>query len=764
MRKLCCAAAGYAAALQLAHYLLPGTWLLPFAAGAAVLSLAALFFRGRRRTALLLILLSAAAGFAWTWGYTALLIAPAEAHAGETRTVAVRIATFPAAHEGYSSLEAVCVDPALPRGRMLIYDNSAGMRELRPGDLATLELRLVSAATRYQEESDVYLADGLHYRAYLAGSYAVTGRAKLAFLFFPQQIARAMKEAALHAFPADVAPLMKALLTGDTAEFSADDALSTAIRVAGLRHIIAVSGMHVAFLIGLLRLLTGRRRITAFLGIPLILVFMAVIGFTPSIVRAGVMMILLLIAPLLRRENDPPTSLSAAALLLLLVNPVAIGSVSLQLSFTAMAGLLLVTPRVYRALVYDDRGFSRTKHNFWGARARGLCGVFAASVGATLFTAPLSALYFGFVPLYGILTNLLCLWAMSAAFLLGYAVCLLWLIRAPLGCAAGWVVGWLPRYACAVVRWIARLPHAAIVTRGNLGGWWLVFVYAVLGLTWLLRGKERYRPTIPICVCLITLTAVTPLQQKQLNGRIEVSAVDVGQGLSLVALTGDATVVIDCGSTGSAENAGDRTADYLASCGRERVDLLILTHFHADHANGVNRLMSRVAVSRLAVATACEQNEYYERIMAACARQGTELIPVAENTEVSVGDLDLTLYAPLGSENENENCLLVHGGLDDFDFLVTGDAGSGVERLLTRFYDLEDTELLVVGHHGSATSTCDALLDELRPEYAFISVGAGNRYGHPAEAVLERLADWRVEVYRTDTDGTISLTAGEEHG
>jgi competence protein ComEC len=764
MRRLCFAAAGFTAALLLSHYFLPYAWLLYAAAASALLASAAFLFRGKRRAALALTLLSAAAGFAWTWGYTALFVLPAEMHAGETRPVAVRIATYPEAAENYTSVEAVCIDGELPRGRMLIYDNDAGMQELRPGDLAVMELRLVSAATRYHEPSDRYLSDGLHYRAYLAGGYEVTGRARLAFLCFPQVIAHAVKRAALSAFPPDVAPLMKALLTGDKAEYYADDTLYSAMRIAGLQHIVAVSGMHVAFLVGLLSLLTGRRRITAFLGIPLILVFMAMIGFTPSVIRAGVMQILLLIAPLLRRENDPPTSLAAALLILLLVNPISVGSVSLQLSFTAMAGLILVAPRIFRAILLDEHGRSRVKRGLWSGLLRWIVSIFASSVGAIVFTAPISAFYFGFVPLYGILTNLLCLWAMTGAFLLGYAVCVLWLIWAPLGAAAGWLVGWLPRYTIAVVCFIARLPYAELVTRRNLAAWWLGFLYVLFISTYLLRGGERYRPTIPICAALVTFGVLTLVQQRDLDGRIELTAVDVGQGLSFVAMTEDATVVIDCGSTGSADNAGDRTADYLAACGRDTIDLLILTHFHADHANGVIRLMSRTDVERVAVSTECEQNYYYDRILAFCEEQGTDVIMVSQNTGISVGALDLTLYAPLGSEDANEYCLLISGSYGDFDFLVTGDAGQGVEKLLTSIYDLGDMELLVVGHHGSSTSTCEELLDEIRPEYAFVSVGAGNSYGHPADSVLERLADYDVEVFRTDRDGTVTVTAGEDDG
>ena len=247
MRKLTCAAAGYAGALLIAHYFLPEAWLLWAAAICAVLGLGMLLIRGKARIPLLLALLSAAVGFAWMLGYTALTVSPAEAHAGEVRTVRVRIADYPKISGEYSSVEAVCIDDELPRGRILIYDYDAGMEELRPGDLAEMELKLLSAAQRYNEEDDYYLASGIHYRGYVKTGYALTGRARLAWLYFPQTLARELKAAALETFPSDVAPLMKALLTGDKAEYYEDDALYSAMKTSGFSHIVAVSGMHVAF-------------------------------------------------------------------------------------------------------------------------------------------------------------------------------------------------------------------------------------------------------------------------------------------------------------------------------------------------------------------------------------------------------------------------------------------------------------------------------------------------------------------------------------
>ena len=760
VRVLLLCALGYAAALLLAQYALPPETLLPAAAAALALCLPAALWK-RRRAVCLLLLISAAVGFGWYWGYTKLFVEPPERFVGEERTVAVRVSDYPEVYDDYTRVTVRCVDAELPHVRMLLYDYDAGMAELRPGDLVEVRLKLTSAGLRYGEESDEYYAEGVLLRGYRKGDYRVTGRAALWWLYAPKTLARAIQRQALACFPEDVAPLMKALLTGNKREYYADEAVSSAMKTAGFSHIVAVSGMHVSFLITALGLISGSRRRTALLGIPLVLCFMAMIGFTPSVTRAGIMQCMLLLAPLLRRENDPPTALAAAGLLLLLINPRAVAGAGLQLSFAAMAGLLLCSQRIYDALLPEDP--EKPKKRTLPRRAlRSVCSILAASVGAMVFTTPIAAWRFGYVPLYAIFTNLLCLWAMSLAFTLGYPVCLLGLLRPGWGAAAGRAVGWLPRYAVFIVRKIAALPHAALFMGAPAARWWLLSVYVLFGGAYLLRRKGKpFRPLLPLLLSLLGLALVLLFGVPHISGPLELTAVDVGQGLSFAALTERAAVVIDCGSVGGAQNAGDAMADYLLSRGRERVDLLVLTHFHADHANGVSRLMRRVEVARLAYPTDCEANDYMDQILALCDAEGVERLPVTVNTTARVDGLELALFAPLGEDEVNEHGLLVRGDRDDFEFLVTGDAGAEVERLLCAETDLGDMELLVVGHHGSRYSTCDELLEDITPEIAFISVGANNGYGHPTPDVLNRLAAHGVTVYRTDEDGTIALSLGE---
>ena len=166
LRVLLLTACGYAAALLLAHYLLPSKTLLPAAGIALALLLPAAVWK-RRRAACFLLLSAAAVGFLWYWGYGRLFIAPAETFVGQTRTVSLRVCDYPEVQDDYTRITVRSVDDEIPRVRMYIYDYDAGMDELRPGDLLEAQLKLTSAGLRYGEESDSYYADGILLRGYL---------------------------------------------------------------------------------------------------------------------------------------------------------------------------------------------------------------------------------------------------------------------------------------------------------------------------------------------------------------------------------------------------------------------------------------------------------------------------------------------------------------------------------------------------------------------------------------------------------------------
>ena len=424
MRKLAYCAGGFSAAIFLAHFLLPARWVLPGALAAVVLALVTLLLPGQTRRRVMVALLSAAIGFGWYAAATAMRLTPAQNVSGDVQTVTARVTEYPVAYERSYGLTVVLTSPNVPDCKARLYVSDAGAADLHPGDEITADVKLRPSTLRYGEETDSYISKGI----YLIGSVQDktlerTGVWSRSWLYWPKTVAQSLKASAQTAFPVDVLPFAQALMLGDKSALYAQD-LDIPLSTTGIMHTVAVSGLHLAFLLGFLRLFTGNRRTTAIIGLPLMVVFVVMAGCSPSVLRAAFMTALLLFAPLLGRENDPPTSLLTALAILLAANPFAAASISLQLSFASMAGLFCVSGALHRALdarlLPTDTKLSRPRRKiraFFSATT-------ASSVGAMVFTVPLTALHFGNVSLIAPVTNLLILWLLPVAFIGCYRPCL----------------------------------------------------------------------------------------------------------------------------------------------------------------------------------------------------------------------------------------------------------------------------------------------------------------------------------------------------
>ena len=312
-----------------------------------------------------------------------------------------------------------------------------------------------------------------------------------------------------------------------------------------------------------------------------------------------------------------------------------------------------------------------------------------------------------------------------------------------------------------VVQGLGRLPLAALPLNSFYYRAWVVYLCLLLALAALLRGQKRW--IIPGCAAVTALTACfwfTALSFQ--SPGLTAAVLDVGQGQSVLLRLDGRLVLVDCGGDGQ-QDAGDAAADYLQTRGGEKLDALVVSHYHSDHANGVPELLRRVAVDLLLLPDVEEGDPLREEILTLAAERGIEVRFVCGDTHLSFpGGQRLTIFPPLQSAGEtNELGLCVLASAGDFDVLVPGDmGGQGEERLLSHTR-LPRVEVLVAGHHGSATSTTQPLLDEIQPETAVISVGKRNRYGHPAQETLERLALAGTDIYRTDLQGTVTVRSGE---
>ncbi len=777
MRPLAWFAGGFGAACLLACYGLGGLWSAAAAALLGVLGLAAWlrarprggespdvtllprvrrvrFEAGRRLTALCL---GGVLAIGWFWGYSALFCTPAQELAGTEQTISGTVTSYPNATSIGGYAVTVRLDGGLRAPDVLLY-GSSHWGDLSPGDRVRCTARLKPSDRLHGDETSYYTAKGVFLLGYCNDPPEVERARSVPVRYWPALCARTLRDGIYTAFDERTAPLAAAVTLGD--KTGLDEQFYSALNRSGVMHAAVVSGMHISFLVSVLLILCRGSRRAALCTLPLLLFYALMAGGTPSALRAVIMQAALLAGPVLGRENDPPSSLGLALLILLIQNPFAAASVSLQLSFGAVVGILLVSGRLHRGLLRPVKAALRGRNGaawklVWQV-CRFVAASLSASLGAMLLTVPLIALYFGHINILSPLTNILVLWAVTILMVAALVLGTMAIVLPRLAGVLGLPFDLLGHYVRAVVTAIGAWPLATLSVTFIRFRIWLAAVYLYLPAFVFSKRRWRQAGIALLCAALLLGGAVVFNDGDSRRADLTVTALDVGQGASTLFVSGGCAALVDCGGNG-ADLAGDTAADHLAAMGRHRLDLLVLTHLDDDHCNGVAQLFYRLDVAQVAVPDVETHGEKLAWLAELAREEGAELILVTEQQTIPLGEAQFTLYPPLGRGTSNEEGLFALCSAGDFDILMTGDADSFVERMLVKYYPLPDIEVLMAGHHGAKGSTCQELLDALRPELAVISAGE-NSYGHPPKETLERLELAGAQIYRTDESGAVTIT------
>ena len=760
IRKLAWASFSFTAGICLEQFFLKDSQIVLFAVFTVIFAAAFIFIKGLWRLRVCIFAVFIVAGVLWNTVYATVFLSPVMELDGSTKTITAVAQDRLRDCGGYSRVTIRVSGQGTPSFRAMLYDFDGILPNIRPGDELTGTFSLKRADKLHGEAYTGQVGNGILLLAYPEGKITLTGQRSP--LYFPRMLMNKIEDEIDILFPEDVSAFQKALLTGEKTDYFADGELSRDMSHAGLAHVVSVSGMHVSFLVGLIIITAGRRRAFIF-GVPIILLFMLMTGMTPSIVRAGLMYLALLAAPVLKRENDTVTILGFVLAAILFQNPMAIHSIGLQLSFSSMMGILLLSGQIFNYLTDIARNAMKIKYLRW--ILAGAFRVLSMSLGATLFSMPLVAIHFEYLSVYSPLTNLLTYFVVSCVFCLGYFACAIGAVFPVLGVALATFIAFWIRYIFGVVGLISHLPANVIYMENPIYIQWMVLAVVLFVAAWFLRGGNRFRPIFPVGLSTITLCfAILVTSATTDNSKGEITVLDVGQGQSIVMHAYNTTVMIDCGGKGILEDVGEIAAQYLLAQGITRVGVLVLTHLHEDHVNGVVSLMELVQVEKLFLAPGLDDSDnMLEEILKAAQDADTEVCYVTSDTQFSCGSIELTVFAPLTSGEENERGLIIRGSIGEFDALITGDVGVSTERELVETKEIGETELLVVGHHGSKYSTGLELVEELRPKYSVISVGY-NSYGHPTTQAIERATGFDSVLLRTDLNGNITFDVGEYDG
>ena len=650
-------------------------------------------------------------------------------------------------------------------------------------------------------------SEDFDYRAYLAhqGIYSVMYYPSIEFLdsgqgvpplqwiySFRERLAASMAGG----LPEPQGSLAQAILLGLRGNIP--DSLNEAFSRTGTTHLLAISGLHmsiiIAILLSLCTLVFGRQRsIYIWLTLALMWLYVLLAGMNPPVIRAAVMGSLFLIALYLGRQGSAIIALAFAAAVMVGIQPGLLWTVSFQLSFMAMVGLILLYPSLQ---TWGRKGIARISGNRETLAAAGnmIADVFAASLAATVAVVPIIAYNFGIVSLVGLPATFFALPALPFIIVTSALVAFVGLIASVAAQVLGWLAWLFLSYLIFLVEGFDALPHSSLEVT-TVSPWYVLGYYVVLAgviafLSYRNRmadfsskltsrvqkvaqgipgSRLRFSPKWLVLPLLLVAVLIWSAALTQPDGKLHVIFLDVGQGDAILIQTPNGQdILVDGGPDPQKINL--ELSKKLPFWDRT-IDLVICTQPQADHVTGLVEVLQRYDVERVLDPGVLYDSAIYQEwvrlvdekeIDCDIAHAGLE-IDLGSGVKMEVLNPPESLWEGTSDDVDN-NGVVMRLSWDNVSFLFTADIRAEAElELIMQRANLK-ANVLKIAHHGSDTSTCEHFLAVVDPQVAVICVGADNRFGHPSSEVMERLVDRLGEdnVYRTDQDSTVEFTTDGE--
>jgi len=598
------------------------------------------------------------------------------------------------------------------------------------------------------------------------------------------------------ALPEPQGSLAQAILLGLRGNIP--DSLYEAFSRTGTAHLLAISGLHISIIIAMLLsfgiLAFGRRRsIYIWLTLALIWLYALLAGMHPPIIRATIMGSLFLIAEYLGRQRSAIIALAFAAAVMVGIQPHVLWTVSFQLSFLAMAGLVLLYP-------YFQAWGRKGVASLFRARER-IAAVgniitdgFAVTLAAIVAVGPLVAYNFGVVSLVALPTTFFSLPALPFIIVTAALVAFVGLLASLAAQILGWLAWLFLSYLVFVVQGFDALPYSSLevatIPTSHIWGYYAILAGVIaflnyrkqladfssrltLGIKKVAEGIPKPRlgfstkwfvlPLLVVAILVWSVALTTP------DDNLHVSFLDVGQGDAILIQTPNGQdILIDGGPDPQKINL--ELGEKLPFWDRT-IDLVVCTQPHADHVTGLVEVLQRYKVKQVLEPGVSYNSSIYREWLRLVEDKGIEHNIARAGQEIDLGSgITIEILNPLAEFFQGTSCDIDNNGVvlklawNKVSFLFTADIREEAEfELIGQRANLKST-VLKVAHHGSETSTTSQFLAAVDPEVAVISVGADNTFGHPSPEVMERLIDRLGEdnVYRTDEDGTVEfITDGE---
>lgn len=542
-----------------------------------------------------------------------------------------------------------------------------------------------------------------------------------------------------------------------------DDAVSPSKEIkesfvnSGLLHILAASGMNVAFIFGffvlLLRFLRVGFKTRTALGMAMVVLYALMTGLGASIIRAAIMLLFVMAGKLIDRDAHSISLLSFVAFLMLIYNPLWINDVGFQLSFIVTFGLLLMTPLIAR--------FKNGIINY-------LVGTISVPVIAQLWVIPLQIFYFNNISVYSVFANIMSVPIVAVISFGGFISSLVSIIIPPIADFICRIFDFVLSPCLILLVKISDfwggLPNSSVQTTHPDFIQLFVYYLILILLTALINKdlREKYLKTlIKATVISLTILLISLIPVK--NSNLEITAFDVGNADSFLIKTPENKyIMVDTGRAGY--NQGKSQAEiivlkYFKDRGIKELDSLIVTHFDNDHCGGVVDLLNSLKVKTLYVNSLNHESKAAKEIYDKAKVVETNVVLVSDEEKViNEKALSLVNYLPAVGKDDNEKSIITLLKYNDFTMLFTGDSGVySLNNIIDKIP--QNITVLKVPHHGAKDGLDRNLIAKLNPKYSIISVGE-NKFGHPSLYTLYLLE--KSKVLRTDIDNSIKFVVKKD--
>ena len=563
------------------------------------------------------------------------------------------------------------------------------------------------------------------------------------------------------------AALCIGILVGDREAIS--EQTEDNFKKSNLTHMLAVSGSHITYIINALAMLLGKtsKRTSKIFTIIILIFFMALTGFTFSVIRACIMGILVLLASLMYRKPDTINNLGISSFIILLFNPYAISDAGFLLSYGGTIGIVLLGDKIENAIYKEEN----KNKNIINKIIKYIIISFSITLSANLIIIPIMAYNFSTVSFTFWISNILAAPIMEIATIFGFIIYFISIFFIPLAKFLGIFLNLLLYLLLKIAEVSSLIPGSSIyIKTPYIIECIIYYLFIVLWLKWdyiknAIKVKKILKVLVVSSILLIIFSSIFICCFPK---TLKIYFVDVGQGdCTLIKTPTNKHILIDGGGSefGNFDIGESTLLPYLLDRRITTIDYMLISHFDSDHIDGLFAVMENLKIKNIIISKQGEKSDNFIRFQELVKNKKVNVLVVKKGDRIQI---DKYSYFEILFPEENliqdnilnNNSIVANFCSMGFKLLFTGDIEEIAENRLCELYrdtDKLKSTILKVAHHGSKTSSTAKFLELVTPKIALIGVGEGNKFGHPNNGVLNRIRDYTNKIYRTDKNGEIEI-------